>query len=242
MNLVKFSLLKRRVDIDRDAFSRHWRGQHVEVLLAAGHREYNANYVQNHFFDRADEDLADARFDGAAQLVQRVQGASPTGFQDDPRYLAQVRPDERIFLDVERSCALFTRAVALHATGRPQRVKLMTFFSLRPDAPRDGGGEPDVAALMQTRRRASVLWPLMSSHVEYLTVRGGSRRFTHASVDSPTSFDGVSEFVFEDADALERALEVARPTQLVGDPYWTPEASCSFLARVALVYDDTRSE
>lgn len=237
MPLVKFSLLKRRTGIDREAFSRHWSGRHVEVLLAAGHRSYNADYVQNHFFARPDEGLADERFDGAAQLVQRTDDPRAAAFQDDPRYLRNVRPDELNFLDVERSCAIFTRAVELRVTASPRAFKLMTFYRLRSDVALARDGEPDVEAMLQRRRRAGPRWPLLASHVEYFTARGGGRPFSAGGSALP-AFDGVSEIAFADAGALERALDDPELRSLLRDPNWMEDGACSFLARAMLVYDD----
>jgi hypothetical protein len=241
MNLVKFSLLKRRADIDREAFSRHWSTRHVEVLLAAGHREYNLNYVQNHFFPLADGRFADDRFDGVAQLVQRASDARTTGFQDDPRYLRDVRPDERRFLEVERSCALFTRPVPRHVTSGPRPVKLMTFFRLRPDAARRDDGEPAGDALADA---FAALRPLVSSHIDYFTVSGGSRPFTDAGEGSNLAqplVDGVSEFAFESVDALESILRDSRFATVLRRPEWEEDASPTFIARSTVVYDDSAS-
>lgn len=240
MHLVKFSLLKRRRDIDRAAFSRHWSTRHVEVLLAAGHRSYNLDYVQNHFFDLEDRGYVDDRFDGAAQLVQRSGNAGATGFQDDPRYLRDVRPDERRFLEVERACALFTRAVSRYVTARPRRVKVLAFFALRAGAERRDVGTPDVDPSFAPHRDLREIAPLVSGYAEYHTIAGGGRSFTPGDVAAQAvRFDGVTEVAFEDDDALKRALDHPGIPALLPRADWDVGASCRFLARAKVIYDES---
>ncbi len=233
MRLVKFSLLKRRRDLDREAFGRHWGGRHVEVLLAAGHRAYNLDYVQNRVIALPEYGLADERFDGAAQLVQRSPAAGATGFQDDPRSLRDVRPDECDFLDVESACALFTRAVPRQVAARPGPVKLLTFFRWRPGVAR---GDRDVEAPWRLMQPVTAL---VSSAADYFTVEGGSRPFTEGhDAGPPVLFDGVREVTFADLAALKRAIERSDGGLLTSDPAWAEDGLCRFAAHATVVYDD----
>ena len=128
MQLFRFELLKRRDDISHQEFSDHWRTKHVEVLLSSGHREYNLNYVQNDFRSLPGSAPAELRFDGAPQMLQRDLGVIQSGFQQDPRYMKCVRPDEENFMDPSKTVTLFTQAVEL-ARNADSQLKLMAFIA-----------------------------------------------------------------------------------------------------------------
>lgn len=232
MDLVKFSLLRRRAGIDRAAFARHWGTRHVEVLLAAGHASYNVDYVQNRFVARPDLGFADDAYDGAAQLVQPAGAAAGHGFQDDPRYLRDVRPDEDRFLDVDGSCAIFTRPRVISATRRPGRVKLMIFYAWRRGGPSDGAAAESGGP--GTGRAADGT----SSVVRYDTVAGGIRTFTSRNRGArPIAFDGVLELAFEDLPSLERSLADPRIAAVPRDPRFDAGGTHAFIATAETIYD-----
>lgn len=156
--MVKFALLRRRADLDRDEFSRYWRDTHAGVLVAAGHREYNDGYLQNHL--SAVPGLpGELPFDGIAEMTQ-AGDVGMSGFQDDPRYLPNVRPDELEFMDVAASMALFTTpepVVTVSSGGE----KIMALVST-----------DDTRAIDDATRRVR---PAVASATHYRVVPGGSR-------------------------------------------------------------------
>ncbi|WP_076999534.1 EthD domain-containing protein [Variovorax sp. KK3] len=180
--ITKFSLLKRRSDLSWARFAEHWHGTHARVLQRAGHAEYNADYVQNHFSHPAGS--ADRRhFDGAAQMRQRPDSRVTAGFQEDSRYLEQVRPDEALFLDVAASVVLFTKST--HHVG-PTRdgCKLMIFGRWHPDL----GPVAGEAMLRDWMRRLLAQGPAgaLTSLTHHVVLEGATRGL------ATTAFDDVN--------------------------------------------------
>ena len=194
---VKFSLLKRRPDLDHAQFAAHWRGTHARVLVEAGHADYNADYVQNLFGAAAGHD-ADLLFDGAAQMRQK-QADVRAGFQEDPRYLAFVRPDEEQFMDVAASLVLFTQAETRKA-GADSTVKLMVFAAWTAQA--------DAAAVRdwQGTVLASASGVPVQSCTHYHVLAGGARGLATTDFDVRNAparqFDIVLEYGLPSVAAL----------------------------------------
>jgi len=204
--IVKFSLLKRRPDLTWQDYSRHWRETHARVLVAAGHADYNASYVQNHFepLDGVDDNLL---FDGAAQMRQKSERNVSAGFQEDPRYLRFVRPDEDLFMDVSRSMVVFTRAVPLKA-GAAGAFKVMSFIASGANAP----GAPQALDDWQTAQ--FVAKPELAERVlactHFHAMEGAVRGLVTTDFDDsnppPARFDAVSEVRFASMDDLRASL------------------------------------
>ncbi|CVI64073.1 EthD domain-containing protein (plasmid) [Agrobacterium leguminum] len=125
-DVVRFVLLRRRSDLTHEQFSEYWSTKHVEVLLSAGLREYNYSYTQNHFEALPGRQTSNLRFDGGPQMLQKDPTVIQSGFQQDPRYMSVVRPDEEHFLDAAKGVTLFTDVVP-HKEGAKESRKLMIF-------------------------------------------------------------------------------------------------------------------
>ena len=205
-DIVKFSLLKRRPDLSPQAYSRHWRETHADVLVRAGHAEYNASYVQNHFEPLDAASTQELLFDGAAQMRQKSESNVSAGFQEDPRYPQYVRPDEELFLDVSRSVVIFTRARRLKDAGTG-RFKLMSFITLESDT-RDGAQALDQWQMARLAAQPA-LDRLVLACTHYHTLPGAARGLVTTGFDESNRprvrFDAVSELQFESLEALHEA-------------------------------------
>lgn len=207
--IVKFSLLKRRPDLTWQEYSQHWRDTHARVLVDAGHAEYNASYVQNHFEPLDAAFAGKLLFDGAAQMRQKSERNIAAGFQEDPRYLQYVRPDEDKFMDVSQSMVVFTRAVPLKE-GAAGAFKVMSFISA--DAEADEPGAADRLDAWQLAQFAAK--PELAQHVQACThfhaVPGAVRGLVSTEFDDsnppPARFNFVSEVRFASMQALRESL------------------------------------
>lgn len=211
-DIVKFSLLKRRPDLSPQAYLRHWHETHAEVLVQAGHAEYNASYIQNHFEPLEPASTQELLFDGAAQMRQKSALNVSAGFQEDPRYLQYVRPDEEQFLEVSRSMVIFTRANRLkQAGGGP--FKLMSFISFESGAP-DAAESLDHWQVAQLRA-----YPALDQRVlactHFHALAGATRGLVSPEFgDSnrpPVRFDCVSELQFESVEVLREVASSLEP-------------------------------
>ncbi|MCK9503704.1 MAG: EthD domain-containing protein [Porticoccaceae bacterium] len=114
-----FSLVvcvKRRADLSREEFSKHWR--HVHGPLIASCPEFTRHlhsYTQYHLAD-GDGDIAQLfgvsakDYDGVAVLSFASPEACDAAFKE-PQYLEKVRPDEFNFVDTDGCMTFFTEPV-----------------------------------------------------------------------------------------------------------------------------------
>lgn len=205
--IVKFSLLKRRPDLTWQEYSQHWRETHARVLVDAGHAEYNASYVQNHFEPLDPTAADDLLFDGAAQMRQKSERNISAGFQEDPRYLQYVRPDEDKFMDVSRSMVLFTRAVPLKP-GAGGAFKVMSFISSGDSTPAAAQALDDWQTAQFAAKPELAERVLACTHFHALegAVRGLVTTDFDDSNPPPARFDAVSEVRFATMDDLRASL------------------------------------
>lgn len=125
MTTTKFSFLTRLPALGHDAFSSYWHGPHVRALVdQGGHRDYNQTYVQNVIVE-CHLGRADWQFDGVAQMEVREGLPPDRRFQQDPRYMQSVRPDEQKFLDVGRCIVAYCDSEVITAAPDSARFKLL---------------------------------------------------------------------------------------------------------------------
>ena len=99
--------VRKRPDLDAEAFRRHWRTQHAELVRNCPASErYVRKYIQCHTMASQYEE-GEPAFDGTAELwFDSV--ADMNAFYSDPDYLKDVKPDESRFADMERTVFFVT--------------------------------------------------------------------------------------------------------------------------------------
>lgn len=235
--MTKFSLLKRRVGIDRLSFVEHWRNVHVDVLVnKAGHKAYNQFYVQNECLKLPGFD--DERFDGLAQMIPRSAEVVVRGFQEDPLYKRYVRPDEERFLDVSGCEVLYCETQgADKALAEDGMAKAFVLVRRQPAEDRKSFSER--WKLQAQESAASGKSSGVLGIRQHWVLPGGARRMLdgEAWTDAP---DVVDEFFFESVDdlanfcraeAFAERLERSSASAL-------GQGSHLFAARSHLVYDE----
>jgi uncharacterized protein (TIGR02118 family) len=94
--------VKRRADLDVEAFQQHWRTRHAALVRdCPASARYIRRYVQCLTLP-ASYDAGEPAFDGTAELWFDSD-ADRAMFFSDPDYLATVQPDEARFADMERT-------------------------------------------------------------------------------------------------------------------------------------------
>jgi len=236
LHLTKFSLLKRRIGLTRDAFFHHWATVHIDVLVnQARHKHYNRRYVQNRFLDV--NGFNDESFDGAAQMIPQSAEVLRHGFQEDLLYQRFVRPDELLFLDVPSCQILYCERHPIQ-TVAPGHAGLKAFVFVRrlPTTSRI-----DFLKKWQERTQAllaseSSLCGVVHHHVLQDAARGMADGITCVE-----PFDLVEELFFHDLKTLRLAIEKATFGEGFSEAFALPhgQGSITFAAQEYLVYDET---
>lgn len=234
--LTKFSLLKRRTGLTRDAFAHHWATVHVDVLVnQARHKHYNRRYVQNRFLDI--DGFDDESFDGAAQMIPQSAEVLRHGFQEDPLYRQFVRPDELLFLDVQSCQVLYCEHHSIQ-TVVSGHAGLKAFVLVRRQA---ATSQIDFLKAWQERTQALVASESSLCGVVHHHVIQDAARGMADGVACLQPFDLVEELFFHDLSSLRRVAASAA----FGEDFATHSAlppgqgSIIFAAQERLVYDDT---
>jgi hypothetical protein len=234
--LTKFSLLKRRTDLTRDAFAHHWATVHVDVLVnKARHKHYNKRYVQNRFL--LVDGFDDESIDGAAQMIPQSAEVLRYGFQEDPLYRQFVRPDELLFLDVPFCQVLYCERHSIQ-TVVLGHAGLKAFVLVRRQA---ATSRIDFLKTWQERAQALVTSESSLCGVVHHHVVQDAARGMADGVTCPQPFDLVEELFFHDLSSLRR---VAASTDF-GEGFakygaLVPgQGSIILAAQEHLVYDDT---
>lgn len=236
LHLTKFSLLKRRTGLTRDAFVQHWATVHVHVLVhQARHKHYNRRYVQNRFLEI--DGFNDASFDGAAQMIPPSLEVLRHGFQEDPLYQQWVRPDELLFLDVPSCQVLYCERHPIQ-TVAPGQAGLKAFILVRRQA------ETSRIDFLKTwRERAQALVASESSLcgvVHHHVIQEAARGMADG-VTCSQPFDLVEELFFHDLSTLRRVTASAAFGEGFARHGALPpgQGSLIFAAQEHLIYDDT---
>jgi uncharacterized protein (TIGR02118 family) len=99
--------VKRRADLDVEAFQHHWRTQHARLVRdCPASARYIRRYVQCLTLPAAYA-AGEPAFDGTAELWFDSD-EDRARFFSDPDYLATVQPDEARFADMARTCFFVT--------------------------------------------------------------------------------------------------------------------------------------
>jgi len=236
VTLTKFSLLRRRGGCTHEAFVRHWRTVHVDVLVnQAGHKRYNRSYVQNEFLTLPGFD--DQRFDGAAQMVPQSPDVVQRGFQDDPLYQRYVRPDEQQFLDVAGCNVLYCESAAVDHVERAEApVKALVLVRGLPGTSRSAFVEA------WTRRAQALVAASDANGVlgmrQHWVMPGAARCMLDGSAWAEAP-DAVDEMFFGSLDALARLCSSDAFTQGFGGALALApgQGSHLFPAHAHLVYE-----
>lgn len=109
--------IRRRPGMTAQQFSRYWRDHHGPLIQAcADFKRHLAGYVQYHMLDGNGEVArmfgVSADYDGVAVLQFHSLGAMQQAFSE-PAYLADVRPDEANFVDLEGSMSFIAEPVVM---------------------------------------------------------------------------------------------------------------------------------
>ncbi len=113
--------IKRRPGMTPEAFSTYWRETHAPLLRSCGDfTRHLRSYTQHHFVDRSHPVAAmfgvPGDYDGVAVLTFNNADAVAKAFAE-PAYLADVRPDEANFVDLENSLSFVTDPHEVVAEG-----------------------------------------------------------------------------------------------------------------------------
>jgi len=104
--------MRRKPGLSREDFARYWQGQHGPLLAQCTDftrhlRRYTQNLVVNSQSPVASLFGTTGEFDGVAVLEFHSEAAMTLAFAE-PRYLADVQPDEPNFVDVENCVSFIT--------------------------------------------------------------------------------------------------------------------------------------
>lgn len=196
MTTTKFSFLKRSPTLTADEFSYYWRVPHVKALVEdGGHRDYNKSYVQNLVLNCALEN-GGMSFDGVAQMAIRERDPSAQRFQDDPRYMRSVRPDEERFLDVNKCVVAYSESKLVLAPPPDAAHKLMLMH---------GHGETNDRSAF-TNLRQEVEARVRAGMTHHLIDRC---RLTRMSDGAPMQWQyaAITELVVQDPDSIKQLME-----------------------------------
>jgi uncharacterized protein (TIGR02118 family) len=108
LSMIKLIVaIRRRADMSAEDFHSHWRNRHAALVKnCPATMKYVRKYVQCHTVPEqyAEGEVA---FDGTAELwFDSV--ADKDAFFSDPRYLADIRPDEAQFADMTQTLFFIT--------------------------------------------------------------------------------------------------------------------------------------
>lgn len=139
--------LKRRPGMTPVEFARYWREEHAPLLARCmDFTRHLLSYVQHHLVDRNSEVArmfgVPGDYDGVAVLTFRSAADLEAAFSE-PRYLADVRPDESNFVDLAESLSFVTDSQVVVA---PQDQ----LFSIAGKTAVVTGGAKGVGAMIAT--------------------------------------------------------------------------------------------
>jgi len=216
--LVKFVLLKRRIGLSHDQFSRYWRDKHPHALLAAGHDKYNRAYLQNHRFDVPGLHSVDD-LDGIPQMLQFDGSDTPRLIQDDPLYETIVVPDEEVFIDRASACILLAKMTTGAVPLPASTIKLLFLLKGDSTGERRKLSEHLGRVRRELSRQPSCLYSNQLSLREHKVFADSSRSLKDDGNPTINNCYGIAEIFFPDELALTAAVADPAFTRLMSDVY-----------------------
>lgn len=227
MTVSSFAFAHRRPDLSREQFVDHWRSRHAPLVREVG---YLRGYVQN-----APRDLpippgwSAADYDGIAGFAwdDPADAARPAS----DRYVrAEIVPDERRFLDLERLAMLQTepRSLVRAEAFVPGAAAVKVLFCIA----RRAGREP-----RDVLRRCEDLWRQVAEGVD----RCVFHRARLEEAPSPEPFDAVVECWWSDPGRYERWCADGANAAVVDDVWMDVARSCCLVATEHVVVGPRRA-
>jgi EthD domain len=202
--MLKFHIgFERRAGMTRTECHDHLRGVHAPLVAGVPEfTRYVLRYVQNYAISGPHEPASGFVPDGAAQL----SFASAEDFvaaYSEPKYLADVRPDEANFTNTARYVATFTREeVLLEGAGS---VKLIRFLKGGPGPYGDVARSAWRAGLSDVLAANREAGALVTRIVQNWSIPASDNPFPLAE-----QFEGVDELWFRDTPDALRYLSMER--------------------------------
>ena len=239
--ITKFSMLKRRPDLNQAQYSEHWRNTHADVLIKkGGHHNYNKRYVQNHFLHDVELPNLSREYDGAAQMTPQSEKMVTQGFQKDPLYMLYVRPDEDLFLDVPKCAVLYCESHSILDASAGSDYKLLRLLSRRENQTRDSFLSHWRGEHSRFVQGTSEFWRHVRGYTQHVIIPEATRGMAHGEENTGASrFDGVDEYYFDSLAELRTAFSEPIYRDAIGnnEKTFAGDGSIAFAARQEFIYD-----
>lgn len=198
--------IRRKAGLSEADFAHHWRNVHAPLIAECpDFTRHLTHYVQHSLIDRASPVAAafgrNADFDGIAELSFVAPEAMAAAFSESA-YLADVRPDEANFVDLENSLSFVTEPHRVFGNDRD-------LFSVRGKTAVVTGGAKGIGAMIAKA--------LVEAGVRVLVVaRGGETSRTFCTDLAKRGECTLLEHDLATGAGLEAAAaDIARLTQTV---------------------------
>jgi hypothetical protein len=239
--ITKFSMLKRRPDLNQAQYSEHWRNTHADVLIKkGGHHNYNKRYVQNHFLHDIELPNLSREYDGAAQMTPQSEKMVTQGFQKDPLYMLYVRPDEDLFLDVPRCAVLYCESHSVLGASAGSNYKLLRLLSRRENQTRESFLSHWRGEHSRFVQGTSEFWRHVRGYTQHAIIPEATRGMERGEENTGASrFEGVDEYYFDSLSELRAAFTEPLYRNAVenSEKTFAGDGSITFAARQELIYD-----
>jgi uncharacterized protein (TIGR02118 family) len=229
----KIAFLVAKPGLTSDAFSDHWRNRHGPLVSnSPGYARWRSRYVQNHVQGPGPVGST-LGFAGMAEFWLPGQSPSEEDFSATSTYRDHIEPDERRFIDMDRTVsmtAIEDVVVPGHAPGGP--VKLVV-LSRRADAIgaaelRQRYATQFVAAVLAVPAFATRLRGWSANHV-----LEGSYRLPGGRTSDALSVDVIDELWFDSAADIAEAFKATTFTS----PLLSDAGRQSFVASEHVFFD-----
>lgn len=202
--MLKFHIgFERRAGMTRAECHDHLRGVHAPLVASVPEfTRHVRRYVQNYAIAGPHEPAAGFVPDGAAQLCFDSAEDFVAAYSE-PKYLADVRPDEANFTNPARYVATFTREeVLLEGAGS---VKLIRFLKGRAGVDTAAARKAWRAGLQDVLAANREAGGLVTRFVQNWSIPASENPFPLAE-----HFEGVDELWFRDTPDAQRYLSMER--------------------------------
>lgn len=231
-------LLKRLSTISHEQFCEHWFEVHAALLKSIPvWTQLRSGYVQNHLTGSDPLGIWPFPYDGVTQVYVRPGTENQPAFPELPVFRERVIPDEKTFLDRERTIVLKTlEHIVLPGSSA---VKVMVFHRRRA-----GTSLQEFTEYWNTEHRKIVLGQEdftreLRGYRQNQLIAGASRYLAGEVLPAHEDFDGASEFWFDSPDAAKAAFNTTGyKREIRGDASslfdWEREIGCLVDPRVIL--------